>query len=426
MSHHRHFRRSYRSAPPKLVPAIISCQTSCCLVFLGIALLIAGSIARFVAGNDSPPSKEFDTKFFNDANFVAGNDSPPSKEFDTKFFNDARSDFAKGPRFVGGILLIIGSAITGVSIIGFIMSCCFYAKYERERHLVTTAQPMPNPIPSNPNMAGAYPHAPTPIQIPVSNVDYPYNMGNQYPGPVVSNGYPSAHISSTWRYTMEGTCATDKWRGKFGNFTLIGNATVNDVATTRTWPAMRECAIRNGTGMSQQELYLKYPYVLERCVQMGIELMSDTFCESLTPVPDVIDPNKCRLFMDCSVDDLLHSNTATVPTTSAIESETDAPHPNPTNKCSLSAHISSTWRYTMEGTCATDKWRGKFDERVCDTERHRKVCPNGNRAQSDAFCESLTPVPDVMDPNKCRLFMDCSVDDLLHSNTATVPTTSAI
>ncbi|CAG2171732.1 unnamed protein product [Oppiella nova] len=153
MSDPRHFRR-------------ISCQTSCCLVFLGVALLIAGSIARFVAGNDSPPSKEFDTKFF----------------------NDARSDFAKGPRFVGGILLIIGSTITGVSIIGFIVSCCFYAKYKRERHLVTTAQPMPKPIPLLPNMAGAYPHAPTPIPIPVSNVDYPYNICYQYPGPVVSNG----------------------------------------------------------------------------------------------------------------------------------------------------------------------------------------------------------------------------------------------
>ncbi|CAG2167290.1 unnamed protein product [Oppiella nova] len=169
MSQHLHFRRSYRSAPPKLVPAIISCQTSCCLVFLGVVLLIAGSIARFVAGNDSPPSKEFDTKFF----------------------NDARSDFAKGPRIVGGILLIIGSAITGVSIIGFIMSCCFYAKYQGERHLVITAQPMSNPILFNPNMTGAYPHAPTPIQIPVSNVDYPYtnNMSYQYPGPVVSSVY---------------------------------------------------------------------------------------------------------------------------------------------------------------------------------------------------------------------------------------------
>ncbi|CAG2183040.1 unnamed protein product, partial [Oppiella nova] len=61
MSDPRHFRR-----------------ISCCLVFLGIFLLIAGSIARFVIGNDSPPSKEFDNKFF----------------------NDAESDFAKGPRFV--------------------------------------------------------------------------------------------------------------------------------------------------------------------------------------------------------------------------------------------------------------------------------------------------------------------------------------
>ncbi|CAG2171200.1 unnamed protein product [Oppiella nova] len=35
---------------------------------------------------------------------------------------------------------------------------------------------MPNPIPPLPNMAGAYPHAPTPIPIPVSNVDYPSNI----------------------------------------------------------------------------------------------------------------------------------------------------------------------------------------------------------------------------------------------------------
>ena len=60
------YRRSYRSAPPKLVPAIISCQGSVCLMIFGIFFLIAGCIARFVAGDDSPPSEAFNTPFFNE------------------------------------------------------------------------------------------------------------------------------------------------------------------------------------------------------------------------------------------------------------------------------------------------------------------------------------------------------------------------
>lgn len=62
----RHFYgRSYRSAPPKLIPAIITCQASACLIIFGVFLLIAGLVFRFVAGDDSPPSPEFNTEFFN-------------------------------------------------------------------------------------------------------------------------------------------------------------------------------------------------------------------------------------------------------------------------------------------------------------------------------------------------------------------------
>jgi hypothetical protein len=47
------YGRSYRRAPPKLIPAIITCQVSVCLIFFGIFLLIAGCIMRFVVGDDS-------------------------------------------------------------------------------------------------------------------------------------------------------------------------------------------------------------------------------------------------------------------------------------------------------------------------------------------------------------------------------------
>ncbi|CAG2116257.1 unnamed protein product [Medioppia subpectinata] len=164
----RYFRRSYRTAPPGLVPAIISCQASVCLIMFGIFFLIAGSIARFVAGDDSPPSKDFDTPFF----------------------NKGREEFARGPRIVGTILLCVGAVMTGIAVLGFVTAFVLYRKYERNRRSGMVAVGNPHTI-ANPQVLG-----PT----PTSGVDYPTQAGYQY-GP----GYQAVSQNVVYSATTEPT-----------------------------------------------------------------------------------------------------------------------------------------------------------------------------------------------------------------------------
>lgn len=145
----RHLYGNYRTAPPKLIPAVITCQASGCLIIFGIFVLIAGCVSRFVAGDDSPPSKAFDTPFF----------------------NEHRTEFSKTPRLIGSILMTIGGIMIGCAIICIIIAFVFYQKYENERR---KQMQIPSQILTNYEASAP----------PLGGVDYPtagfqYNHGYQ-------------------------------------------------------------------------------------------------------------------------------------------------------------------------------------------------------------------------------------------------------
>ncbi|XP_054153532.1 uncharacterized protein LOC128952207 [Oppia nitens] len=159
------YRRSYRTAPTKLVPAIISCHTSMFFIFFGIFLLIAGCMFRAFVSDVHERDQVFAERH-----------------------GHTSDGFLKGPQTISNVLLITGTILLVISLIGFILVFIFYRNYERERRSALTGDGIPHTI-ANPQVTG-----------PMCATDYPTQAGYHY-----QPGYQAVAQNLVYNTTTEPT-----------------------------------------------------------------------------------------------------------------------------------------------------------------------------------------------------------------------------